>query len=302
MDLKEIIVNNLANKTKEIKRVFHGRGNFYEKYNFLTVDSLDYILFATFFDEDEQEEYLIELLKSIALEFNYKVFVVQRRYKNDDFNEIIFGELPNEVDVVENNLKFSISFKNQNIGLFFDMKKGREYLKSICENKSVLNLFSYTCAFSVYAKSGNALKIVNVDMAKNALNIGRLNHRINNLDTKDIKFLPHNILKSWGKLKKEGPYDVIVIDPPSFQKGSFAATKDYEKIVKRLDEMTCDESTIISCLNAPELDTTFMINLFNEFAPQFKFEKRLENLEEFTAIDDERSLKILIFKKEKLCS
>ncbi len=109
------------------------------------------------------------------------------------------------------------------------MKKGRQFVYENAKDKKVLNLFSYTCSFSVCASKGEAKEIVNIDMAKNALNTGRLNHQKNNLDTKNVKFLPHNILKSWGKIKKSGPYDIIIIDPPSFQKGSFAATKDYEK-------------------------------------------------------------------------
>ena len=64
--LKEIILKNLEDKTKEIKRVFHGRGNFYDDFNYLTVDSLDEILFATFFEENEKEEEIIKLLDEVA--------------------------------------------------------------------------------------------------------------------------------------------------------------------------------------------------------------------------------------------
>lgn len=177
------------------------------------------------------------------------------------------------------------------------MKKGRQFVYENAKDKKVLNLFSYTCSFSVCAIKGEAKEIVNIDMAKNALNTGRLNHQINNLDTKNVKFLPHNILKSWGKIKKSGPYDIIIIDPPSFQKGSFAATKDYEKIIKRLDSLAFEKCIILSCLNAPELDTSFIKNLFEKFAPEFKYVKRLDNLEEFISKDKEKSLKNMIFEK-----
>ena len=134
-------------------------------------------------------------------------------------------------------------------------------------------------------------------MSKSSLTIGRENHHLNNLDTKKVKFLPYNILKSWSRIRKEGPYDIIIIDPPTLQKGSFEATKDYEKIIKRLGELSADECTVLSCLNSPELDTTFIKNIFSSLASDFKFQKRLDSLETFIAIDDEKTLKNLVFKK-----
>ncbi|MDN5096811.1 class I SAM-dependent methyltransferase [Aliarcobacter butzleri] len=297
-NLKKLIQNNLENKTFEIKRVFHGRGNFYEDFNYLTVDSLNEILFATFFEESSDENEIIKALKDIANAYNYKTFIVQKKYKKDELNEAIIGEIPLFYIVVENGLKYKINFFNKNIGIFLDMKIGREYISSICNDKNVLNLFSYTCAFSVVAINAKAKQVVNVDMAKGALTTGRENHHLNNLDTKKVKFMPYDILKSWNRIKKEGTYDIIIIDPPSFQKGSFAATKDYEKIIKKLPELASENCIVLSCLNAPELDSDFIKQKFKEFAPTFKFEKRLENLKEFITNNEEKSLKNLIFKKQ----
>lgn len=297
-NLKKLIQNNLENKTFEIKRVFHGRGNFYEDFNYLTVDSLNEILFATFFEESSDENEVIKALKDIANAYNYKTFIVQKKYKKDELNEAIIGKISPFYIVVENGLKYKINFFNKNIGIFLDMKIGREYISSICKDKNVLNLFSYTCAFSVVAINAKAKQVVNVDMAKGALTTGRENHHLNNLDTKKVKFMPYDILKSWNRIKKEGPYDIIIIDPPSFQKGSFAATKDYEKIIKKLPELASENCIVLSCLNAPELDSDFIKQKFEEFAPTFKFEKRLENLKEFITNNEEKSLKNLIFKKQ----
>ena len=296
--LKEIILKNLENKTIEIKRVFHGRGNFYDDFEYLTVDSLGDILFATFFEESKDEEKIINILDEIALLKGFETFIVQKKYKSENLNEAIRGEIPSFAIAIENGLKYKINFFNKNIGIFLDMKNGREYLSSICKDKNVLNLFSYTCAFSVCAINAGASKVVNVDMAKGALTTGRENHHLNNLDTKKVKFMPYDILKSWSRIKKEAPYDIIIIDPPSFQKGSFAATKDYEKIIKRLDELASENCIVLSCLNAPELDTNFIKNIFSEFAKDFVFEKRLENLDTFVAINEEKALKNLVFIKQ----
>jgi 23S rRNA (cytosine1962-C5)-methyltransferase len=298
--LKEIILNNLENKNKELKRVFHGRGNSYDDYNYLVVDSIDDILLVTLFEQVDEviEKDLMKLFDEIYAIKEFKTLIIQRRYKKDNLNEIRRGKVSLNAMAIENSLKYKINFSNQNIGIFADMKIGREFIQSICKDKNVLNLFSYTCAFSVSAISAGAFKVVNVDMAKGALTIGRENHRLNNLDTKKVKFMPYDILKSWSRIKKEGPYDIIIIDPPSFQKGSFAASKDYEKIIKRLNELAANNCTVLSCLNAPELDSDFIKNIFKEFASDFEFEKRLENLDSFPAIDSEKALKNLVFKRD----
>ena len=297
--LKEIILENLKDKSPEMKRVFHGRGNFYDDYNYLVIDSLNDILLATLFQEIPQdiEKQIINVLEEVYEEKHFKSLVLQRRYKKDNLNEVLKGIVPKDSIAIENALKYKINFSNQNIGIFPDMKVGREYIQSICKDKNILNLFSYTCAFSVAAISAKASKVVNVDMAKGALTTGRENHHINNLDTKKVKFMPYDILKSWSRIKKEGPYDIIIIDPPTLQKGSFEATKDYEKIIKRLDQLANEKCVVLACLNAPEIPSAFIKDIFKEFASDFVFEKRLENPETFVVIDDEKALKNLIFKR-----
>ena len=179
------------------------------------------------------------------------------------------------------------------------MKNGRDFVRDNCKEKKVLNLFSYTCAFSIAALEGGALSVVNVDMSKGALSIGRANHHLNNLPTKQVQFMPYNILKSWNRIKKAGPYDVIIIDPPTFQKGSFVVTNDYDKIVKKLDSLSSENCLVLSSTNSPEVDSKYIVDIFTTHAPLFKFIKRLDNLETYPAINADRSLKNLIFIKEK---
>ena len=303
-ELKELIVKNIGNikdSKEEFKRVFHGRGNFYEDYNYLTIDSIDKILFIVLFDqiEKELETQLLKMIKEVFNTSKYQTLVLQRRYLDKSPCEVLIGTLEEKNIAIENSIKYKISFTNKNIGFFPDMKIGHEYISKIAKDKNVLNLFSYTCAFSLSAVKAGASKVVNVDMSKSALTIGRENHHLNNLNTSNVHFMPYNILKSWNRIKKQGPYDIIIIDPPSFQKGSFAASKDYEKIIKKLDSLANDECIVLSALNAPELDTNFIKNIFKEFAPTFKFEKRLDNLKTFPSNNEEKSLKNLIFKKSK---
>lgn len=298
-DLQHLLHTNAATVTEEYNRLFHGRGNTYGGYRFLTVDSVDKVLFAVLFDADDQEEAIISMLRDFFFaEGKWEALVVQQRYMPSSASTVIEGELPEHCFAIENILKYHINFLNaQNIGFFPDMKIGREFVRKHAQGKNVLNLFSYTCSFSVVAISGGATAVVNVDMNKNVLSMGRENHRLNALETKNVEFMPYNILKSWSRIRKSGPYDLIIIDPPSFQKGSFAATSDYEKIIRRLHEFAAEECIVLSALNAPELDSEFIKTLFRENAPEFHYVERLKNLESFPEIEEERSLKNLIFKR-----
>ena len=300
-DIHTHIQENSKDLNQEFKRLFHGRGGLYEGWNFLTIDSIDTILsVALYFEMEEKlEAQLIEMLKEFVSSSRHDSLVLQRRYIKGAPSEMILGELADDIHVLENGMKIKLNLlSNKNSGYFPDMKNGREFIKENSKDKSVLNLFSYTCAFSVAASIGGAKSVSNIDMSKGALSTGRANHHLNELDTRGISFHPYNILKSFSRIKKKGPYDIIIIDPPTFQKGSFEATKDYEKIIKKLPQIASDDCTVLACLNSPDLDSDFVIKLLKEWAPSFIFVKRLDNVAEFASAEEERSLKNLVFQRD----
>ncbi|QOY53727.1 class I SAM-dependent methyltransferase [Candidatus Sulfurimonas marisnigri] len=302
-DIQALLKENSKDLSTEFKRLFHGRGELYEGWKHLTVDSIDEILsVALYFEmEPELEAELVEMFKDFISTCRHKTLVIQRRYIKGSPSEVVVGELQDNLHVVENGMKIKLNLlSNQNSGYFADMKNGREFVRVNAKDKSVLNLFSYTCAFSVAAKLGGARSVSNIDMSKSALTTGRENHHLNELDTKGVAFLPYNILKSFSRIKKKGPYDLIIIDPPTFQKGSFEATKDYEKIIKKLPQIASDNCTLLACLNSPDLDENFIIELIKELSPCFKFVERLENVKEFASDNEDRSLKNLVFIREVL--
>ena len=108
--LKQIILNNLENKNEELKRVFHGRGNAYDDYNYLVVDSINDILLATLFVQVDEgiEKDLVNLLDEIYATKKFKTLVIQRRYKKDNLNEIRRGKVPLNAMAIENGLKYKI--------------------------------------------------------------------------------------------------------------------------------------------------------------------------------------------------
>ena len=112
-----------------------------------------------------------------------------------------------------------------------------------------------------------------------------------------MSFLGHDLFKSWGKVKSMGPYDLVIIDPPSFQKGSFLLTKDYQRVVRRLPELLTENGTVLACMNDPALGSDFLIDGITVDAPALRFVQRLDNPPEFPDADAECGLKALVFKQ-----
>lgn len=298
-NLESEIFEKTQTKTEEFIRLFHGRGGCYEGWEFLTIDAIDKVLNIAYFTEIDEalDQALQNLFEKLFDTGSYEAVVLQRRYLPKAPSEILLGRLPEKLYAVEDGLYYKLDLmNNQNSGFFPDMKIGRQFIREEARGKRVLNLFSYTCAFSVAAYKGGASSVVNVDMSKRVLETGRDNHRFNDVEIRGTRYMPYNILKSFSRIKKAGPYDLIIIDPPSFQRGSFAATKDYQKIIRRLEELASEECTVLSALNSPHLDSQFIIDLFKEEAPSFHFIRRLKNMESFPSKESERALKNLVFK------
>lgn len=289
----------------EVRRLFHGRGRCWQGLDQLTCDWLQGQLIVNLF-KSVDEEFLAQLKSGLLALSTSKVWqerqgrtiLLQHRYADGAPSEVLLGELDARPVVEELGLKYQLDIgRNQNFGLFLDMRLGREWTRDNAKHANVLNLFAYTCGFSLAAIAGGADQVVNVDMAKASLNKGRENHKLNDHNLNQIRFMGHDIFKSWGKIKKSGPYDLIIIDPPSFQKGSFALTKDYAKILRRLPDLLTEQGTVLACVNSPAVDCNFLIEGMAEAAPELTFIERLDNPAEFADIDEQASLKCLVFKK-----
>ncbi|OCH39156.1 class I SAM-dependent methyltransferase [Aliivibrio fischeri] len=300
----------LNNPPSELRRLFHGRGQCFEGLEQITVDWLQAKdstgqLVVALFKEQAPEfvEQLVVKLNKLAETSLWKVangtsILLQHRYQEFAPTQVVWGEENTFPVVEESNLKYQLELKkNQNMGIFLDMRYGRKWVQTHSEGKSVLNLFAYTCGFSVAAIAGGATQVVNLDMAKASLGRGRDNHRLNQHDLSKVKFLGHDIFKSWGKIKKLGLYDLIIIDPPSFQKGSFALTKDYQKILRRLPSLLTETGEVLACVNSPAVSTDFLIDGMTEEAPELKFVERLDNPPEFSDISPESGLKVMRFTR-----
>ncbi len=284
------------------ERIFHGRGRCYAGLESITLDVFHPLLLITIYSTPD-ELLLAAVVDAVMENLPQQVshVLLQRRDQPDAPYKWIKGLplLANQTIAQRGSLKFLLDFQQQNCGYFLDMEPGRQWLETHCADAKILNLFAYTCAFSVVAKAAGAHLVVNVDLSRRSLTTGRENHRLNSQDTSVITFLALDILKSWGKLKKLGPYDIVIVDPPSFQKGSFVATKDYQKVVRRLPELLADGGKVLACLNAPEFNSAYLRAIFAEQAPELEFIERLKPSENFPDVDIEQQLKLLIYTYRK---
>lgn len=291
------LLTALANPPSETRRLFHGRGRCWPGLEQLTVDWLQGVLLVSLFKEPQaaQLEALKQLLQS---EFSAHTVALQHRYLPQSTTEWLVGQAIDERIITEGGLRYLIDLgKKQNTGLFLDMRYGRQWVREQAKGQRVLNLFAYTCGFSVAAIEGGAEHVVNLDMARGALSRGRDNHRLNGHDLSGVTFLGHDLFKSWAKVINNGPYDLVIIDPPSFQKGSFLLTKDYQRVLRRLPELLTAQGTVLACMNDPAFGEDFLIDGVTREAPGLHFKQRLANPPEFPDVDPQSGLKALVFRQ-----
>lgn len=301
--LKSIILEHLPNNPQMATRLFHGRGKKYSIYPFVNIDYLPPAILITTYRELSQDELIsiIDVLHEINLvhqNYLFPTFVLQKRYQTEEKVVLLKGQWIDQHFAFENNEQFIIDLKKpMNVGFFLDMGKGREYLRHNSAGKRVLNLFSYTCSLSVSALKGSALEVVNVDMNKSYLEKGKINHEINGLLNK-AKFIPYDIMKSFANLKRMGPFDLVIIDPPMNQGKHFTLERDYKKILRHLDQLVEDDGKVMATLNSPHHDQSYLKIFFLEFAPNFIFEELMHSSFSDMEQNIEQGLKIFIFKKQ----
>jgi len=293
-----------ADLLAQAQRIFHGRGGLHPGCEHLALDVYPPAWLLTSFRPLSEEE-LAAVHAALAARWaelapqQELVWVYQCRSEGRTETRLMAGTLPEPHPVSEDGARYLVHLlKGQNHGLFLDMAEGRRWVRAQCTatpGLEVLNLFAYSCAFSVVALQAGAQSVVNVDMSPGALAIGRQNHALNGLNTR-ASFLAHDLFKSWGKLTRSGPYDLVIVDPPSHQKGSFVAEKDYARVMRRLPTLLHPGGEVLLCLNTPKLGVDFLTQQMQELVPELQFVQRLPNPAAFADVDEDRSLKVLVYR------
>lgn len=288
----------------DAQRVFHGRGGLYPGCEQWTLDAFPPVWVLTSFLPATDDE-LATIGAALAQRWSQLApgqplaWVYQCRAEGRTETRLMTGSVPERHVVTEQGARYLVhALKGQNHGLFLDMAEGRRWVRAHVAGRPrfrVLNLFAYTCAFSVVALQAGAKQVVNVDMSHGSLAIGQQNHQLNGL-AGGASFLPHDIFSTWGKITRSGPYDLIILDPPSYQRGSFVATKDYARLMRRLPDLLMPGGHALLCLNAPELGVAFLQDQMRELAPGLEWVERVANPAVFADVSADRSLKVLVYR------
>ncbi|KZZ56419.1 hypothetical protein A3762_11020 [Oleiphilus sp. HI0125] len=148
--------------------------------------------------------------------------------------------------------------------------------------------------FSLFALSGGATWVDNVDMAANVLKIGQRNHQSNKLHDGKSAFIKRDILKSQSWLKSREPYDLIVLDPPPYQKKAFRGWQDYLKLLRYAQHGLKPGGTLLCCLNHPQISIDqFMADLDEYFDGKATLEV-IARAPEIEELENEKGLKLVI--------
>ena len=167
----------------------------------------------------------------------------------------IWGEAAAENWCVE---EFGARFEVQlnaglSTGLFLDQRDNRQRVRAAARGKSVLNLFAYTCSFSVCAALGGARQVTSVDLSGAVLRRGSRNLELNSLQPDKHRLLRADCVK-WVEraTRRAERYDIVVVDPPSFGsdgKGTWSVARDYFAFVERCLQLVAERGTLLCVTN-----------------------------------------------------
>ena len=236
-------------------RLFNQEG---DGFGGLTVDLYgDYAVFSWY------NSYVYQIRQTISEAFR-QVFpevlgtYEKIRFKGLDYESAhVYGqEAPDFFTVLENGVLYQV-FMNDGLmtGIFLDQHEVRGSLvDGLAMGKSLLNMFSYTAAFSVAAAMGGASQTTSVDLAKRSRELSQAHFQANGISTDDHRFIVMDVFEYFKYAKRKGlTDDVIVLDPPSFarnKKQTFSVAKDYHKLISQSLEILNPGGIIIASTNA----------------------------------------------------
>ena len=140
-----------------------------------------------------------------------------RKLEHLPLEDRIVGETPREETIREHGLSFRVApGAGQKTGFFLDQRENRALVRTLARDREVLNLFAYSGGFGVYAASGGARSVEEVDVSEDAIALARANHDLNGSGGV-AQFVAADAFQHVRRLASEGRrYDLIVADPPAF--------------------------------------------------------------------------------------
>ncbi|PEL92392.1 class I SAM-dependent rRNA methyltransferase [Bacillus wiedmannii] len=258
-----------------------------------------------------------EIIAALQKVANFKGIYEKKRFdtkgkyiEGDDFVAGVRGEFP--LIVKENGVNFAVYLNDgAMVGVFLDQRNVRkQILDKYAKGRTVLNMFSYTGAFSVFAALGGASKTTSVDLANRSLSKTIEQFSVNEVDYEAQDIIVEDVFLYFKyAAKKKMKFDMVVLDPPSFarsKKYTFSAAKDYKNLLKETIAITENNGIIVASTNCSAFDMKkfkgFIDTAFKEMNGKYKILEEHSLPEDFRTIDQFKEgdyLKVVFIEKIK---
>lgn len=193
---------------------------------------------------------------------------LKRRNDDSEKGTNIFGKLQEETVFKENEMLFASNIRDAaKTGFFLDQRDNRKLIQGFSKGLDVLNLFSYTGGFSIFAAAGEAKSVTSVDIAKVAIEAVKRNFELNNLkiEHRDIATDAFEFVEQ--EIVKKSKYGLVITDPPSFApnaKSVAAATAAYTKIFSNSIKLVSENGLFAASSCSSHISTEAFIEICSE--------------------------------------
>ena len=183
---------------------------------------------------------------------------------------LLYGEVPDRVQMTENGVIFQVDVKEgQKTGFFLDQKENRAAIAPFVKGRKVLDCFTHTGSFALHAGKYGAKEVIGVDISDYACLCASENAKLNGLqDT--VHFVTANAFDLLSEQSRQGEkYDVIILDPPAFTKTRNAvesALRGYKEINLRAMKMITPGGYLITCSCSQHVLPDLFRNMVNDAA------------------------------------
>ncbi|MDB6080776.1 MAG: rlmI [Chlamydiia bacterium] len=193
------------------------------------------------------------------------------------FEGTIYGTPLDTVEIMEEGLLFTVSPKTgQKTGFFLDQREMRVLVRDLAKGKKVLNCFSYTGAFSVYALAGGALSVDSIDISKDAVANATKHIQMNGFQDKEHTEYAEDVFEYLKNTPKA--YDLVILDPPAFAKKKsdiMQAARGYKEINMQAMKMMPKNSYLLTCSCSYYVDETLFRQILFQAALDAKRDVRI---------------------------
>ncbi len=220
---------------------------------------------------------LMEIIQPVGI-WERSDVPVRRLEGMEQTTGLLRGEVPDEVDMVENGIHFLVDVKHgQKTGFFLDQKQNRAALAPLCRDARVLDCFCHNGSFSLHAAKYGARSVLGVDISEEALEVARRNAALNGFE--NVTFEAHNCFDLLHELTDAGEkFDLVILDPPAFTKNKAAvpsAIRGYKEINLRGLKLVRHGGFLVTCSCSQHVLPEMFQDVINQAARDAKKRIRL---------------------------